>query len=317
VASVDAAATQVDPNTLNLESNGQWVVGRVELPPPHDPGDIVASTVRWNGVVPLAEGTEPEIGDFNENGVPDLALRFDRAAVEAILPEGDPVRVTLTGEIHETAVFTANDEIRVIRPRMTAPNGGELLPAGSVFTVRWNDPQGQRVERADLVISLDAGETWQMLAENVTGTSYAWTVPHTPTTRAWIRVHAYDAAGAMGYDRTDGAFTIQPTASAVETEAGSPPEEYALHQNAPNPFNPVTWIRFDLPRAGRVALRVHSVDGRLVREWRETLPAGRHRVRWDGKTGEGSAVASGVYFARLTVEGDEPFEASRRMMVVK
>ncbi|HET9251952.1 MAG TPA: choice-of-anchor D domain-containing protein, partial [Candidatus Eisenbacteria bacterium] len=317
VASVDAAAVEVDPNTLNLESNGKWVTGRVELPPPYAPGQIVASTVRWNGAVPLAEGTTPQIGDFNGNGVPDVTLRFDRAAVEAILPDGDPVPVTLTGEIHETAAFIARDEIRVIRPHIKAPNGGELLPAGSTFTIRWTEPQGWDVERADLVISFDGGETWRMLAQNVQGASYAWTVPHTPTTRAWIRVHLYDARGAMGYDKTDAAFTIQPTVTAVETEAGAPPTTYALHQNAPNPFNPVTWIRFDLPRPGRVALRVHSVDGRLVREWREELPAGRHRVRWDGKSADGSGVASGVYFARLTVEGNGAFEASRRMMVVK
>ncbi|HEU5310074.1 MAG TPA: choice-of-anchor D domain-containing protein, partial [Candidatus Eisenbacteria bacterium] len=209
VRGVDAAAADVDPNTLNLESGGQYVVGRVELPPPYLPGQIVASTVRWNGTVPVAAGTEPRVADFNENGVPDLELRFDRAAVESVLTEGDPVPITLTGEIHETAYFTARDEIRVIRPRMTAPNGGELLPAGSPFLVRWSNPQGWRVERSHLVVSYDAGETWQMLAENVTGNSYAWTVPHTPTTRAWIRVHAYDAQGAMGYDKTDGAFTIQ------------------------------------------------------------------------------------------------------------
>ncbi|HET9253129.1 MAG TPA: hypothetical protein VFP58_13535, partial [Candidatus Eisenbacteria bacterium] len=317
VGSVDAAAADIDPNTLNLESNGRWIVGHVELPPPHQPSQVVASTVRLRGTVPLAEGTQPELGDFNENGIPDVQLRFDRAAVEAVLPEGNEVPITITGEIHEVIYFTARDQIRVIRPRLTAPNGGETLPAGSVFTVRWEDPQGWNVDRADLVVSLDGGESWQLLAENVTGNSYPWTIPHTPTTRARIRVHVYDAQGVMGYDATDGAFTIQPTVSAVETEEGAPPSTYALHQNAPNPFNPVTWIRFDLPRPGRVALRIYSVDGRLVREWRESLPAGRHRVRWDGRTTNENPVASGVYFARLAVEGPEPFEASRRMLMVK
>jgi len=317
VGSVEAAEVDVDPNTLNLESRGRWAVARVELPSSYDPTLVIGSTVKWNGTVPLAEGTDVGIADFNRNGVPDLELRFDRAAVEAILGEGDSVPVTIVGEIRDIIWFKGHDVIRVLRPRVLSPKGGDLIPAGSALRVEWVEPQGWGVDHADLTVSFDGGDTWRMLAEGIRGTAYAWTVPHTPTTRALIRVYLYDGQGMMGYDATDAAFTIQPTISAVETEAGTPPTVYALHQNAPNPFNPATWIRFDLPRAGRVALRLYAVDGRLVREWREALPAGRHRVRWDGRTADGSDVSSGVYFARLIVSGEASYESTRRMMVVK
>jgi len=73
----------------------------------------------------------------------------------------------------------------------------------------------------------------------------------------------------------------------------------------PNPFNPTTTLRFDLPAGQPVRLQLHALDGALLRvlldEWR---PAGRHSVRWDGRDGQGRALASGVYLARLVAGGD-------------
>jgi hypothetical protein len=73
----------------------------------------------------------------------------------------------------------------------------------------------------------------------------------------------------------------------------------------PNPFNPSTELRFSLPRAGKVSLRLYDVSGRLVRVIHEgELPAGQHRRRWDGRDDAGRSVASGAYYARLvTSEG--------------
>ncbi len=73
-----------------------------------------------------------------------------------------------------------------------------------------------------------------------------------------------------------------------------------LQQNHPNPFNPMTAISFSLPEASRVNLRVFNARGELVRTLlNEERPAGNHSRRWDGRDDRGSAVASGVYFARL------------------
>ena len=76
---------------------------------------------------------------------------------------------------------------------------------------------------------------------------------------------------------------------------------FSLMQNAPNPFNPSTTIRFTLPEAGHVTLAVYDINGRLVRTLvgQAFLP-GHHEVVWDGKDAMGRAVASGVYVYRLT-----------------
>jgi hypothetical protein len=78
-----------------------------------------------------------------------------------------------------------------------------------------------------------------------------------------------------------------------------------LFQNAPNPFNPKTTIRFELPAPSAVRLAVYDVQGRLVREllagW--TLPAGEQAVVWDGRDSAGRAFGSGVFFYRLEAAG--------------
>jgi predicted outer membrane repeat protein len=78
------------------------------------------------------------------------------------------------------------------------------------------------------------------------------------------------------------------------------PYRFELAQNAPNPFNPSTTIRFNLPERGNVLLAIYSVTGQhiqtLVREMRD---AGRHSVVWDGTDASGRNVASGVYLYRI------------------
>jgi hypothetical protein len=80
---------------------------------------------------------------------------------------------------------------------------------------------------------------------------------------------------------------------------------FRLEQNRPNPFNPATTIAFELPTAGAVELSVYNAAGRRV----TTLvnghaEAGRRAVTWRGIDDEGKPVASGVYFFRLTHEGE-------------
>lgn len=89
-----------------------------------------------------------------------------------------------------------------------------------------------------------------------------------------------------------------------------------LRQNYPNPFNPRTTIRYSLPRAERVALRVFDVRGRLVATLRDGVePAGESVIEWDGRDRQGRGIPSGVYLYRLTTGSGET--VSRRMVVVK
>ena len=98
------------------------------------------------------------------------------------------------------------------------------------------------------------------------------------------------------------------------------PERTALLTNYPNPFNPETWIPYQLSESAEVTLRIYAVNGVLVR----TLnlghqSAGPYHQRsraayWNGKNELGESVASGVYFYTLTA-GD--FTATRKMLIMK
>ena len=73
----------------------------------------------------------------------------------------------------------------------------------------------------------------------------------------------------------------------------------------PNPFNPMTSLRFSLPRDGYVDLKIYDVAGRLVRTLASgSRPAGANDVRWNGTDDTNHAVASGTYFARLVVDDE-------------
>lgn len=102
---------------------------------------------------------------------------------------------------------------------------------------------------------------------------------------------------------------VSVTTEAVETNPALP-TEYALHQNFPNPFNPMTEIRFDLPVAGFTKLTVFDVLGRTAETLVKTnLPAGYHSIRFDA-----GKLSSGMYFYRLE---SGTFTALKKMAVVK
>jgi hypothetical protein len=104
------------------------------------------------------------------------------------------------------------------------------------------------------------------------------------------------AAGMKPY--LELAYLVIPTG----TEGGPAPKRYVLEQNAPNPFNPTTTIRFGIPEREHVTLRVYDIAGREVCTLLDgAVDAGEgYAVTWDGRDGGGRDVGTGVYFYRLT-----------------
>lgn len=110
---VISATIDIDPNALNLESNGNWITAYIELPPGYAPSAIDVSTVKLNDAV-SAEESPTEVGDHDEDGIPDLMVKFDRARVQNLLSPGDEVELTVTGELTDGTPFSGSDTIRVI-----------------------------------------------------------------------------------------------------------------------------------------------------------------------------------------------------------
>jgi len=118
-----------------------------------------------------------------------------------------------------------------------------------------------------------------------------------------------------GIDRL--AFDLSETIAPTPTTAPTPtrPSMLALQQNIPNPFNPRTEIRYELPTAGLVSLVIHDTRGRLVKSLvQREEAAGQHSVIWNGDDSRGVRVSSGMYFYTIKAAGETH---TRRMALVR
>ena len=95
------------------------------------------------------------------------------------------------------------------------------------------------------------------------------------------------------------------------------PLETALLPNYPNPFNPITTLRFSLRDKAKVSLVIYDARGRMVRTLlrpdKPMLP-GKYRLIWDARDDKGFEVPSGQYFYRFTAPG---YHKTRKMILVK
>lgn len=93
------------------------------------------------------------------------------------------------------------------------------------------------------------------------------------------------------------------------------PPEFSLKQNYPNPFNPSTTIAYSLPTYGKVRLDIYNIKGQLVKTLLDQgMEAGLHSAVWDGKDMNNKAVASGIYFYRLS---SPQMTQTKRMLLMK
>jgi len=105
----------------------------------------------------------------------------------------------------------------------------------------------------------------------------------------------------------------------VEEQPGASdkPFVFGISKVYPQPFSSNVNIQYTVPVGSKISLKVYDVSGRLVRTVLNMKQApGVYNTRWDGKNSYGRSVTSGVYFARLTVNGDEQ-KATRKLLLVK
>ncbi|MFC1483700.1 T9SS type A sorting domain-containing protein [Candidatus Neomarinimicrobiota bacterium] len=133
-------------------------------------------------------------------------------------------------------------------------------------------------------------------------------------TGVWT-IEARDQADTT--DAANGPFTLNIDARAVLGVNGNGliPEVYALHPNYPNPFNPSTTIRYDLPEAAEVMLVIYDLLGReIVQLVQDRMEAGYQQIIWNGRAANGRDVPSGIYIARMTTS---EYTKSMKMVLLK
>ena len=144
--------------------------------------------------------------------------------------------------------------------------------------------------------------------------------PTAALVNTWLQLARQNAASNVQTSLPEG-FSYDRGIQVLEQLARAlTPDTTALFANYPNPFNPETWIPYQLAKAADVTVTIYASDGNVVR----TLALGhqaagmyKHRSQaayWDGKNETGESVASGIYFYTLTA-GD--FSATRKMLILK
>ncbi|NQV37578.1 MAG: right-handed parallel beta-helix repeat-containing protein [Candidatus Marinimicrobia bacterium] len=100
------------------------------------------------------------------------------------------------------------------------------------------------------------------------------------------------------------------------------PNNYALHLAYPNPFNPITNIKYDIPKNSNVTITVYDILGRNVNILvsNKMIRAGSHKVQWQGTNQSGESVSSGMYFYKIhtvALDGSKTFTSTEKMILLK
>ncbi|HYJ34314.1 MAG TPA: FG-GAP-like repeat-containing protein [Candidatus Binatia bacterium] len=251
-------------------------------------------TFATNGNVTLGPGTiSPVFGDFNRDGWPDVAVGNSGGGgrITVILGDG----------------FGG-----------MGGSGNQYSLPSPPTQVRTADINGDGV--LDLIAS-EPGSVSVLLGAGGPGGGFSSTTSYPAATAQGLAILDMnrdgkpDVVAGNSTEQTGSVFLnggSVPTGVAVGT---APPARPLLSQNAPNPFNPRTEIRFTMPRAGHARLSVYDAAGRRVATLLDgSAPAGERRVEWAGKDDAGHAVASGIYFYKLDADGTS---LSRRMALLK
>ena len=223
-------------------------------------------------------------GDVNRDGVVSiLDLILVAQQLGKRVPAGSAVDVNGDG------VVSILDLIRVAQGIAQSPAAPSLRS--------FADPPGSPRRQGDVSFAPRLRGEWGVDAATI---------------EAWIAQARLEDDGSLAFKQ--GIENLQKLLASLI------PEETALLRNYPNPFNPETWIPYQLATPAEVTLTIYEINGQLVRRLEVGHQAAgmyqsrSHAVYWDGRNQLGESVASGLYFYTLTA-GD--FTETRRMLILK
>ena len=306
------------------------------------------------GVVKI---TRPGIkGDVNDDG----EVRSNDAMMALRIAAGLMIPTEYqqwAADMNDDGEVKANDAISILRKAagLAAPGRGMIANAGGRITVTLSEAHGVAGERVTVPIEVDnvdmlaSGEICIAYDSAVLRAVHVLSAPDVllasnTTERGMLRI-AFASANRLNSQTVaeiqfdvlaDAVSTLRfrtvelygPDANAVNSIGVDKefrpwavhPKHNALLQNFPNPFNPETWIPYQLAEDSEVTVRIYSATGQLVRAmhlgYRE---AGSYVTRdkaayWDGRNEAGEQVSSGIYFYSIAA-GD--FSATKKMTIGK
>ena len=224
------------------------------------------------------------------------------------LPGGTHCRVRIMAETDSTLADTSDADFVLRAPQitLTAPNGGEQLAVGVLFTITWSAPEHHGNIRITLNRNYPTG-TWETINPNTPNLGhFAWT-PSAPAGEH-CRLRIATVLDAQSYTESAADFAI--TSASVGTHMADLPIAYALKAPYPNPFNATTTLSFDVPTSSEIVLTIYDLSGRQVQNIaRGSFERGRHQIMF-----EATALPSGLYFVKMEAAR---FSAVQKMVLLK
>ena len=137
----------------------------------------------------------------------------------------------------------------------------------------------------------------------------------TDTDLEWDTEYFYRVSANVGY-YTDYSNTASLTLESLDIESrNNLPMSFAVHQNFPNPFNPVTTLSYQLPKEGNVEVAIYNMVGKLVKNFvLENQSPGYKTLKWNATNNEGQLVSAGLYIYTIS-SGN--LKQSRKMLFLK
>ena len=243
-------------------------------------------------------------------------FEFGATTGEKISAGPHQITIVVEGQL-ATGDVNRDGRVSILDLILVSQQLGKRVPVGSAVDVNGDGI----VSILDLIlVSQEIGNTTGPAAPAV-GVESVDTV----TIAAWIAQARLEDDGSLAFKQ--GIENLEALLRSLI------PEETALLGNYPNPFNPETWISYQLAESAEVTLTIYDMNGQLVRHF--TIghqAAGVYQSRnraayWDGRNQLGEFVASGLYFYTLTVRSPEgigtgetrsdEFTATRRMLILK
>jgi hypothetical protein len=130
----------------------------------------------------------------------------------------------------------------------------------------------------------------------------------------WWRAYADDGR-ERGLFCGKADFVYQPTGVQEKPELPAIPTVYALGQFFPNPSNGTAGVKYQLPRAGLVDLKIYNIAGQAIKTLSNGhKSAGYYSIRWDGRDDLGQKVRSGVYFYQLQTPG---YSSTKKITIIR
>ena len=249
------------------------------------------------------------------DGETKLALQnFEFGAITGDLIPAGPHQVSITVEGRlATGDVNRDGRVSILDLILVAQQLGRRVSAGSPVDLNRDGV----VSILDLILAAQAiGGTTASAAPVALNPDLIGAVgaesADAATIEAWIAQARLEDDGSLAFK--------QGIENLEKLLASLIPEETALLANYPNPFNPETWIPYQLAESAEVTLTIYDMNGQLVRRLAMGhQAAGMYQSRsraayWDGRNQLGESVASGLYFYTLTT-GE--FTATQRMVILK